>query len=149
MAKTPAYLAVLEFFETSPILEAEHLHHYCHVILKARKAKSESRQQRARAAEDGGWGVWSIAEKAEQVLIDAGKPMNGRELEESIKARFGTHHSRQSVIGAVSRLTKAETVFCRVEKGLYGLREWAGTEPSGVDPNDSAPEPTGTELMAG
>ena len=139
MGKTPTYISVLEFFETAPIMEAEHLHHYCHVIIKARKAKSEIRQQRARAAEGGSWTSWSIAEMAEQILIDAGKPMNARELEESIKERFGRHHSRQSVIGAVSRMTKAGVTFYRSEKGRYGLQEWA-TGPAGVTPDDPVSE---------
>ena len=123
MGKIPAYLAVLDFFETAPLVEAEHLLHHCSSLIKARKAKAESRQHRTR---EGGWDAWPIADKAEQILRDTATALDGRELEELIRERFGKHHSRQSIVGAVSRLAKKKKTFCRVEKGKYGLIEWQG-----------------------
>lgn len=60
---------------------------------------------------------------AYSVLQEAGKPLTGDELLPLMVAR-GCKSTKQSILGALYRCTKAEDRFVQVAPGTFGLIEW-------------------------
>ena len=139
-------LQVLDFFGSAPLAEVEQVNRLARLLLKGRRAKVEDSARALpeprimpsallplppRKAE-------SIKEKAQEVLREAGTLMSAKELTDGINARFGSRHTKGSIVGGVARYIRKDDTFCRVGAGQYGLLESNRTRPPGVAPDGPA-----------
>lgn len=131
--KTPDPVSVLDFFHAAPIKDAERVLEMARTLVQARKKRPSVKVMPAvRTAIDAGDNGESlpIVQKAEAVLESIGTPMSGPALTEAINERFGSSHTRDSVVGGLARSAGNGGPLSRAAKGLYGLRKWEEGRPA-------------------
>jgi len=120
-------VSVLDFFHSTPLRDAERVLDMAKTLVQARRKRQPTYATApppdlGEAAGDGI--AWPITQKAVAVLEGHGNPMNGPDLTAAINARFGSDHTRDSVVGALARSSNNGGPLSRASKGLYGLRKW-------------------------
>lgn len=74
-----------------------------------------------------------MPERIRTLLAGAGKPMKVSELAEQMEtAGVKTTSPKGLIPGITSAILRREDLFYRVERGLYGLTAWKGTETNGT-----------------
>ena len=145
MTDRATQLQVLEFFGSAPLTEVEQVNRLARLLLKGRRAKADigpapvpTRREPPNLLPSPPKKAESISEKALEVLQEAGQPMGGRALAHAINARFDVTHSQASIVGGISRLVRAQKIFCRAGKGQFALIEWDATRPPDISSDGPA-----------